>query len=328
MHTCLLQVLMNAQPIPGSGPPIPPKAGRPVISPLLTYTFGIALSANLVLIGFLIVRLGHFENAQKRAEEADQELAKAHTQQALLQTEIEDLQKRKDLLAPAVADWEKRLQEKAAAEALLVSFEERQRQIEADIARATNRVAQLNAELTGLGTQRAALTTELQKLRSEFDSNTRSNIDVRATLKQAAEAERRQSEAQTALDSATTKMKQIEADISSAQTRIHQTQKDADDLRQTRESLTTEIASLRQQAEKLENEIAGAQPKVADLRARQVAAQQGEQKLVEIQTQQTAAETRANDAEHRYQKVTTDLTNLVARVDQARKEACYSGQLA
>ena len=119
---------------------------------------------------------------------------------------------------------------------MLVSFEERQRQVEADIARSTNRVAQLNAELTGLGTQRAALTTELQKLRSEFDSNTRSNIDVRTTLKQAAEAERRQSEAQTALDSATTKMKQIEADISSAQTRIQQTQKDADDLRQTRET--------------------------------------------------------------------------------------------
>ena len=32
------------------------------------------------------------------------------------------------------------------------------------------------------------------------------------------------------------------------------------------------------------------------------------------------AETRANEAEHRYQKVTTDLTNLVARVDQARKD--------
>ena len=299
----------------------PPKPARPVISQVLTITFAGAVFANLILVGFLILRLGRFEDTQKRAEEASQELAKTRDQIGTLQQDLKTLEEKKAVIAPQVEDWQKRVQEKAAAEAALTSLQERQQQVATDINQSSNRLQQLNAVVTGLATQKASVAGDLQKLRSDLDLVTRSNIDVRAVLIQAADAERRRSEAQTATDSASSTLKQVEADILVGRSTLEKNQKQADDLRQSREKLATEIASLQQQAESLKLYVASNQTTAAEVAARQDAVQKANQSLAKAREHQSAAEAQAAEAAERSQKLTADLTNLVSRVEAARKDA-------
>ena len=299
----------------------PLKPARPVISQFLTVTFAGAVFANLLLVSLLIVRLGHFEDTQKRAEEAGQELAKTRDQIGTLQQDLKTLEEKRAVIAPQIADWQKRVQEKATAEAALPFLQERQQQFATDINQSSNRLQQINADLTGLATQKASVAGDLQKLHSDLDIVTRSNIDVRAVLTQAANAERRRAEAQTATDSANNTLKQVEADILVARSTLEKNQKQADDLRQSREKLATEIASLQQQADSLKLYVASNQTTAAEVTARQDAVQKANQSLAKAREHQSAAEALVAEASERSQKLTADITNLVSRVEAARKDA-------
>jgi len=189
-----------------------PKPARPLIGQLLTITFAAAVVGNLILVGLMIIRLGHFEDTQKRAEEAGQELAKTRDQIATLQQDLKTIEEKKAVLAPLVEDWQKRVQEKASAEAALASAQEREQRISSDINQCSNRMQVLTAEVTALVGQKTTTQGELQKMQVDLDILTRSNADVRAILTQAAAAERRRAEAQDATESATARLKQVEAD--------------------------------------------------------------------------------------------------------------------
>jgi len=211
-----------------------PKPTRPVISQLLTITFAAAVIGNLILVGSIIVRLGHFEDTQKRADEAGQELAKTRDQIATLQQDLKTIEEKKAVLAPLVADWQKRMQEKASAEAALASAQERQLQISSDLSQCSNRLQVLTADVTSLAGQKTTAAGELQKMQADLDILTRSNVDVRAILTQAAAAERRRAEAQASTESATASLKQVEADILVGRSTLEKNQKQTDDLRQSR----------------------------------------------------------------------------------------------
>jgi anaerobic glycerol-3-phosphate dehydrogenase len=107
-----------------------------VIKPWLSAGLIIALAGNVLLSAILIVKLSGFEDMKRRADETEAEAATKRTELSSLQVDVESLSKQKDALAPTVADWEKRLKEKATAEAAMVNLEAKQQQAESDVAQA------------------------------------------------------------------------------------------------------------------------------------------------------------------------------------------------
>lgn len=95
----------------------------PVINPWLISSLIAALAGNVLLSAVLIVRLSHFDDAKIQADEVLAQTAKKRTELSGLQSEVESLTKRKEILEPAIADWQQRLEEKTAAEAALKSSE-------------------------------------------------------------------------------------------------------------------------------------------------------------------------------------------------------------
>src|SRR5262249_12392085 len=130
--------------------------------------------------------------------------------------------------------------------------------------------------------QRAELNSEIEKLRAEVLSLTKTKTDAKALLDLAAAAERRLNDAQNALTNADARQKELQTDADAAQARFVQVQKETDDVRQAREKLNTEGAVLRQQIQSLKDELSASQ---SELQARQAAVQQEEQKLTKLQTE-------------------------------------------
>jgi chromosome segregation ATPase len=292
-----------------------------VIKPWLSAGLIIALAGNVLLSAILIIKLSGFEDMKRRADETEVEAAKNRTELSSLQADVDSLSKQKDALAPTVVDWEKRLKEKAVAEAALANMEGKQQQTELDIAQAGKRLEEISRNVLESEKQKTELDSAIERLKSELVSLTKTNMDTKALLTLASEAERRLDEATNALASADTRRKQFDADATASRTRLDQLQKEADDLRQTREKSNTELATLRQQIQSLKDQLPTLDQQAADLKARQTAVGQEEQKLAKLQQQVAADEARAGEMESRQQQAASELAQLTNRVDQARSQA-------
>jgi chromosome segregation ATPase len=309
---------MNNESAPETRAPAAPGA---VIKPWLSAVLIFALAGNVLLSAILIIKLSGFEDMKRRADETEAEAATNRTELASLQADVDSLSQQKDALAPTVADWEKRLKEKAVAEAALANMEGKRQQAELDIAQAGKHLEEISRNVLESEKQKAELDSAIERLKSELVSLTKTNTDAKALLTLASEAERRLDDATNALASTDARRKQFDADATAAQTRLDQLQKEADDLRQTREKSNTESATLRQQIQSFKDQLATFDQQAADLKARQAAVGQEEQKLAKLQQQVAGAEARATEIEARQQQATSELALLTNRVDQARSQA-------
>ena len=287
--------------------------GGVVIKPWLSGGLVVALVGNFILSGVLILQLGTFEDERRQAREVEAGIAKTGTELATLQGEVESLTKQKQALAPTIVDWEKRVKEKAEAEALLATSDAKKRQIESDIALDNQRLGEVNQNLVSAEKQQSELNSEIEKLRGDLASLTKTKTDAEAVLAMATEAERRWNVAQNALTSAEARRKQVETDA-------NQLQKEVDDARQVHDKLNTDAATLRQQIQTLKDELAASQSQSSELQARQAAVQQEEQKLTQLQQQVTSAETRLNELNEQEEKQRRESEELTNRLEQIHKE--------
>jgi chromosome segregation ATPase len=295
-----------------------------VITPMLMAGLITALVGSVLLSLYLIVVLGGFDDSKRQADEAEIRVTKQRTEFSALQVEVESLTKRKDVLAPTVADWEKRLKEMQEAKATADSLNAKQHQAESDLAQTVKRLADTRSALLEADKQKTDLTTTVERLNTERDILTKSVADARAVTRQAEDSERRLSTATNALASVDGHRKLLEADVSAAQTRFDQIQKQSDDLRQSSEGLNTELASLRQQVQIQKDQLAKSDQKAAELKALNTALQQGEEKLAKSREQLTTVESRANEMESRLRQASSELAQLTNRVEQARRDAADS----
>jgi len=294
--------------------------GSGVIKPWLSASLIVALAGNVLLSAVLIVKLSRFDDSKRQADEAEGRTTKQRTELSALQVEVESLTKRKDVLAPTVADWEKRLKEMHDAQATADSLNAKQRQTESDIAQAGKRLEDANRALLDADKQKTELISTVERLKSELVTLTKTNTDAKTLLRLAAEAERRLNDATSALANVDARRKQLETDASAAQTRFEQIQKEADDLRQAREKLNTELAALRQQIQMQKDQLATFDQKAAELKTLQTTAQQDEQKLAKSQQQLATVEARASEMEARHGKAASEFAQLTNRLEQSRKD--------
>jgi len=284
----------------------PEMSGTSVINLWLGGALIIAVLGYAVFSGMLIFKMEGFEGTKRQAQEAEAALEKARTELAALQLEVESLKKQREVLAPTILDWEKRLREKAEAQAALTASESKVRQAEADIAQAAKRLEDTNKNLVGVEKQRAELISEIEKLKTEHLSLTKASTAAKVTLNQATEAERRVNEAQSALTSLNTQQKQLRADVADAQKRLDQVHAEADDARKGREKLAGEVAMLRQQVQTLKDERTDLEQKVSGLKTIQATVQQEERKLEQIRKEATEWELRRDSARASLQKTVSD----------------------
>jgi chromosome segregation ATPase len=268
----------------------------------------------------LIVKLSRFDYSKRQADEAEARTAKQRMELSALQTEVESLTKRKDVLAPTVADWEKRLKEMHDAQATADSLNAKQRQTESDITQASKRLEDANRAILEADKQKTELSSTVERLKSELVTLTKTNTDAKLLERLATEAERRLTNATNALANLDVRRRQLEADASSAQMRFEQIQKESDDLRQAREKSNNELAALRQQIQMQKDQLSMFDPKAAELKALQTTAQQVEQKLAKSQQQVATLEARASEMDTRYGKVASEFAQLTNRLEQARSQ--------
>jgi chromosome segregation ATPase len=204
--------------------------------------------------------------------------------------------------------WEKRLSEKAEAQAALTALEGKRRQAEADVAQAAKRLEDTNKDLVSVEKQRAQLISGIEKLKAEHLSLTKAITAAKVGLDQAIESERRLNEAQNALTSLNTRRKQIEGDIADVQKRLDQLHGEADDARKGREKLAAEAAMLRQQVQILKDEKTDLEQRISGLKAIQATVQQEERKLQQIRKEVTEGELRRDTARAGLQKIDSDLS--------------------
>jgi chromosome segregation ATPase len=295
-----------------------------VITPMLMAGLITALVGSVLLSLYLIVVLSGYDDSKRQADEAEIRVTKQRTEFSALQVEVESLTKRKDVLAPTVADWEKRLKEMQEAKATADSLNAKQHQAESDLAQTVKRLADTRSAVLEADKQKTDLTTTVERLNTERDILTKSVADARAVTRQAEDSERRLSTATNALASVDGRRKLLEADVSAAQTRFDQIQKQSDDLRQASEGLNTELASLRQQVQTQKDQLAKSVQKAAELKALNTALQQGEEKLAKSREQLTTVESRATEMESRLRQASSELAQLTNRVEQARRDAADS----
>jgi chromosome segregation ATPase len=309
---------MNAVP---SGAIDPKRRDSVVIKPWLSAGLTIALAANVVLSAVLLLTLSRFDDSKRQADEAEIRAAGQRTELATLKVEVESLTKQKDVLAPTLADWQQRLKEKAAADALLATLDGKQRQMESDIAQSGKRLEDARRALLEAEKQKTDVNSTVDRLKAESDALAKSNTDGRALVRQAEEAERRLNSATNALANVDARRKQLETDASAAQTRFDQVQKESDDLRQARETLTKELITLRQQVQAQKDHLATFDQKSAELKTIQSAVQQEEQKLAKLQQQSATAEARATEIESRQRQAASEFSQLTNRLEQVRRDA-------
>ena len=146
------------QALPGLIPPTAFSGDAPLQLNLTSHVQA-KLAASALLSGVLIVKLGRFDDAKLKADEAESRTATHTTELAKLKTEIESLTRQKDTLQPQIADWQERLKDKAAAEAALVALEAKQRQAETDHTRANKRLEEANRIMLDAEKQKSDLAT-------------------------------------------------------------------------------------------------------------------------------------------------------------------------
>ena len=161
-----------------------------VIKPWLVAGLVVALAGNVLLSAVLIVKLSRFDEAKRQADEAEARAASQRSESAKLQVELKTLTEQKDALAPTVADWQQRLKEKSAAEAVLATFDSKQRQAESDVAQAGKRLEDANRALLDADKQKTELTSTVERLKAERDALAKSNTDAKALARQAEDAVR------------------------------------------------------------------------------------------------------------------------------------------
>jgi chromosome segregation ATPase len=291
-----------------------------VIKPWLVVGLVVALAGNVLLSAVLIVKLSRFDYSKQQADEAEARTAKQLTELSALQVEVESLTKRKDALAPTVADWENRLKEMHDAQARADSLKAKQQQTESDIAQAVKRLEDANRAMLEADKQKTEITSSVERLKSELATLTRTDADAKAIVRLAEEAERRLNGATNALANIDARRRQLETDASAAQTRFEQIQKEADDSRQAREKLNTELAALRQQIQTQKDELATFASRLAESKTLQATAQLAEQKLTKSQQQLVSVDARASEMEARYAKAASEFALLTNRLEQARKD--------
>src|SRR5712691_10828462 len=283
------------------------KSETAVINFWLSGGLVIAVLGYAVLSGMLILNLGGFEDARRQAQEAEMALRSARTELSTLRREVDSLEKKREILEPTIADWEKRLNEKAEAVAVLTALESKRRQTEADIAQAAKRLEDTNKDLVSAGNQKAELGKEIEKLKAEHLSLTKAITAAKVTWDQAMEADRRLTAAQNELVSLNTQRKQIEADVEVERKRRDQIRGQADDARKGREKLDADSATLRQQVETLKGEKTDLEKRVSDLKAIQAAVQQEERKLDQTRKEVTEWERRRDTAKDDAQRAESAL---------------------
>jgi chromosome segregation ATPase len=291
-----------------------------VINPLLSGGLVIALLGNLILSGVLILKLGEFDETKRRAEEAEAGTARSRAAVSSLQVEVDSLTAQKNTLEPTIADWEKRLKEMADAEAALAAIKGKQRQAETDLAESAERLAEAHRKLSIAEKQKAETSSEVDTLKTEVQSLTKTKTDAKTMLAQAVEAEGRLSEARSTLVNTETRKKGLDADVLSAQASFDQLQKEANDARTAKTSLDTNAVMLRQQILSSKAELGALQIQITDLEAKQAAIQQEEEKLKKVQEQLVIAETRVSDAKEKNLRTQAESTQLAAGLEQLRKD--------
>jgi chromosome segregation ATPase len=277
----------------------------------------IAVLGYAVLSGMLIFKMEGFEGTKQQAQESEAILEKSRTDLASLQLSMESLKKQREILKPTIVDWEKRLKEKAEAEAALAAFESKRRQTEADITQAAKRLEDTNKSLASVEKQKPELLSEIEKLKTEQLSLTKAIAAGKVTLNQATEAEHRMNEAQNALTSLNTQQKQLRADVADAQKRLDQVHAEADDARKGREKLAGETAMLRQQIQTLKDERTDLEQKASGLKTTQATIQQEERKLEQIRKEATDWELRRDSARGSLQKTVSDLSEAQKLLQEA-----------
>jgi chromosome segregation ATPase len=306
-----------------------------VIKPWLSAGLVIALAGNVLFSAVLIVKLSGFEEIKKQADEIATEAAQKRAELSSLQTDVDSLNKQKEALAPTVADWEERLKEKAAAEAVLATLEGKQKQAELDIAQDSKRLEEIKGNVLDSERQKTDLDAAVERIRSELASLTMTNIDIKAELSLAADAERRLSEATNGLADATARRVQLDADVTAAQARFGQLQKDSDDLRQTGEKANAQAATLRQQIQSLKDQLTAFNQQAVELTNRLVLArsqtaewetnrdtsQQAGIKAAQdlAVAQKLLAETQASQ-----DQLAREQAKLVAQIDASKKDLAQS----
>ncbi len=286
---------------------------NPVIKPWLIAGLITALAGSTLLSGIIIVRLGHVGDLQKQSDDLAAQTAQASTDLAALQSQHDTLQKQVDILKPSLADWQQRLEEKSAAEAAVDSLTAKQKQTESDLASASKRLDDANKGFQEAEKHKSELSSDIERLKAQLEDLTKSDIDAKATMKLAAEAERRLSDATNGLASAEARRAQLDSDVSSAKIRVDQLQKDTDSLRQIRDGLNVDIPALRLQLATLKDQIASMDQQTAELKVNKAAAQQAEQDLAAAR--KLLAETQASQASSAQQE-----TDMVAQIAELKKE--------
>ena len=153
--------------------------GGAVIKPWLSGGLVVALVSFLVFAGILVILLSRFDDAKRQAQEAEVMTTKQRTELSTLRVEVESLRKRKDVLAPTVADWDKRLKEMHDAQATADSLNAKQRRTESDIAQAGNRLEDANRALLDVDKHKAELTLSVERLKSELVTIKKVHTDAR-----------------------------------------------------------------------------------------------------------------------------------------------------
>ncbi len=140
-----------------------------VIKPWVSGGLVAALGAFLVSGAILVILLSRFDDAKRQAQEADAGITKVRTELSSLKGEVDSLTKQKDALAAHIVDWEKRLKEKAAAEAeaFLATFEGKQRRAESDLSEAAKRLDEAKRNLVSAEKQKTELNSEVETLKAE-----------------------------------------------------------------------------------------------------------------------------------------------------------------
>ena len=183
-----------------------------VIKPLLAVGLIGALVGHALVSGVLIVKLGRFDDAQRKADEAEERAKSIRVNVEELQVEVGSLLKLKDTLKPTIADWEQRLKDKAAAEAVLATLEAKQRQAEADLTKTDTRLAAANRTLLDAEKQKGELAATIERLKSELVTLSKTSAEAKAFSRMATEAEQRLADATNTLASIESRRKLLESD--------------------------------------------------------------------------------------------------------------------
>ncbi len=292
-----------------------------VIKPWLTAGLFITIAANVLLSAALIVNLSRFQESIRQADEAEARAAQRRSDVSKLQAQLETLAKQRDALAPEVANWQERLEQKAAAEAVLASLEAKKHQLHSDIDQDAKRSEEARQAVIAARQHETEVTANIQKLQTERSSLTRTVAEAKELEETAVDAERRKADATAATESADARRKQIEAETLVMQATYERLENDTNGLRRAKEQLSADVAVLRNEKQEVVKHLSALDPKKAEFKALQAQTTQELQNFAKAQQQVTTAEVRTAELETCQQQANSELARLTSRVEVARTRA-------